>query len=64
MKKRMRYMIDFCRPDDSSFYPFGRTFACYATSTEDAIQRLKQEWPDAIVKQVDIWRIKTIYEQS
>lgn len=52
-----RYTIEFRRPNDEAMLHSLRYFACYDTSVENAIKRLKDEWPDAIVLDVKIRRI-------
>lgn len=49
MGTRTRYMIEFRRPNDEAMLRSLRYFVCYDVSVDNAIKRLKDEWPDAIV---------------
>lgn len=46
---RTRYTITFCRPNSDPMFDSLRQFVCYDTSAKNAIKRLEDEWPDAIV---------------
>lgn len=46
---RTRYTITLRRPNSDPLFDSLRCFCCYDTSAENAIKRLKDEWPDAIV---------------
>ena len=51
MTKLYRFIIEFCMPWDES-PNCQRIFGCNAPTFEDAIKRLKSDWPDAIVDSI------------